>query len=456
MRGGRKPRRSAAPVQDAAALDDSLAQDAATVESPEQQVLPIEAVPETVGEPGPAPAEDLLVSVPVAAEPEEADSAAQAESPSEVAPPVEPLFDAPQVQPPGPLEVDDPVVRLRMARIHLRTGAFALARSEFEALQAGELLEVDGQLDLAEVRWRTGEIRGAGEAAQTYLSAGGSEPLGFIISAEYNAYDGRHAEAQRMVAEALDRSINSVEAFFGGIRPRADWGFGRSGAVATPARPIATGPVVAQTIAPEAGAPTNQVTQAVVAETFFTEPVVEPPAEAVIEPTTEAVIEPPAEAAVEPVVEPPAEPVVEPFEPAVEPSAEAAVEPVVEPPAEPVVEPFEPAVEPAPMPWDDQIAAAEEALASNDALVAGLHLAMALRISPDAARAVLDTVGDSAALALDMVRAEATRILSEQTPAAPPATEPPAAVEDVEPAEAEPPMSRARVVDDLPKIDWGD
>ncbi len=77
---------------------------------------------------------------------------------------------------------------LRIARLHLRGGSHALARAELEALAGRDDLDRDGILDLAEVRWRTGDLAGAGVAAAAWLEdgdAGGeSGALAHVISAE--------------------------------------------------------------------------------------------------------------------------------------------------------------------------------------------------------------------------------------------------------------------------------
>src|SRR6476661_3109975 len=54
---------------------------------------------------------------------------------------------------------------LVLARLHLRLGSLALARAELETLAGQDALDEDGLVDLAEARWRTGDIAGAGEAA---------------------------------------------------------------------------------------------------------------------------------------------------------------------------------------------------------------------------------------------------------------------------------------------------
>jgi len=404
----------------------------------------------------------------------------------------EPLPYAPSAIPP----VDDASVRLRLARIHLRTGSLALARSELETLSILDQLDLLGQLDLAEARWRTGEIRGAGDAALAYVSSGGSAVLGYVIAAEGHAFAGRQDEAKRFIDEALDRTVNGVDAFFAGIRPRGAWetiqpvpsADGMAAvepAIATemPAsvpQPVAEQPAAETAVEPEAA-------ETAVAPEPAPEPVVEP--EAAAEPAVEP----------EPVVETEAEPIItrEPApEPAVEPEAAAETAVAPEPASEPVVEPeaaapiVESVVEPAlgatpselaatePVePWNTEISAGADALSSNDPLMAALHFAMALRMSPDAARPILGAIGDRRDLALDLVRGEAHRALGEQAEAgraelsvasaiAPEPAEPQAAAgpeaaaepesapepERAAPPEAPPPLAPP----EPPKINWGD
>ena len=65
-----------------------------------------------------------------------------------------------------------PATARRLARVHLRTGMLRLARLELEQLAGAAALDTEGILDLAEVRWRTGDLRGAAEAAGAWLDAG--------------------------------------------------------------------------------------------------------------------------------------------------------------------------------------------------------------------------------------------------------------------------------------------
>ena len=62
-----------------------------------------------------------------------------------------------------------------LARLHLRTGLLRLARAELEELAGDGRLAPDEVLDLAEARWRTGDLRGASDAAAAWLDAGAPE-----------------------------------------------------------------------------------------------------------------------------------------------------------------------------------------------------------------------------------------------------------------------------------------
>ena len=58
---------------------------------------------------------------------------------------------------------------LVLARLHLRLGSLGLARAELETMAGRNGLDDEGIRDLAEARWRTGDLPGAGEAAAAYL-----------------------------------------------------------------------------------------------------------------------------------------------------------------------------------------------------------------------------------------------------------------------------------------------
>jgi hypothetical protein len=61
--------------------------------------------------------------------------------------------------------------------------------------------------------------------------------------------------------------------------------------------------------------------------------------------------------------------------------------------------------------WDGEVAAGAAALRAGDALMAALHFAVALRMTPESARAVIDGIGERQDLALELVRGDALRQL---------------------------------------------
>jgi hypothetical protein len=81
-------------------------------------------------------------------------------------------------------------------------------------------LDDEGLVDLAEARWRTGDLTGAGEAANVALTAGSEAVVALVISAEATAAAGRPAEARRLASRALELADLSVSDVFAGM-PRA-------------------------------------------------------------------------------------------------------------------------------------------------------------------------------------------------------------------------------------------
>lgn len=143
----------------------------------------------------------------------------------------------------------------RLARLHLGTGLLRLARVELEELAGDGGLDTAGILDLAEARWRTGDLRGAAQAAGAWLDAGvgaagmraarddldvdpaGSDEAGgraralaHALIADGLTVRGRHDDAAVHVATALDAFpaeptgsvATALDALFAGISPRAD------------------------------------------------------------------------------------------------------------------------------------------------------------------------------------------------------------------------------------------
>src|SRR5688572_7198342 len=109
---------------------------------------------------------------------------------------------------------------LALARLHLRLGSMALARAELETLAGRDALDQDGLIDLAEARWRTGDIAGAGEAAAAALNDEDGPLLALVVAAEAAAARGRPTEARRFADRAMEVANGSIDALFAGM-PRA-------------------------------------------------------------------------------------------------------------------------------------------------------------------------------------------------------------------------------------------
>jgi len=183
-----------------------------------------EPVAEPVAPPEVERAGEPLVMVDLVEEPEAqgvevADEALEDEGPARPQP-YEPAAQQP---------ADDWALQIRLARIHLKTGAFVMARAELEALVARDKLDTPAHLDLAEVRWRTGDLHGAGEAASAYMAAGGDDALGYVIAAEACAMANRHGEARRYAEQALQRHLSELDPIFAGIPRKATWNTGAWG-----------------------------------------------------------------------------------------------------------------------------------------------------------------------------------------------------------------------------------
>lgn len=125
-------------------------------------------------------------------------------------------------------------VDLILAHAHLRLGSLALARAELEGFANAGLLDLPGQVDLAEVRWRTGDLAGAGEAAAAALAAGEEEPMALAIAAEAAAALGRPNEARRLANQALQRSPAPIDELFAGMPRSAVWPADAAGPPPTP------------------------------------------------------------------------------------------------------------------------------------------------------------------------------------------------------------------------------
>ncbi len=114
-------------------------------------------------------------------------------------------------------------VDLALARLHLRLGSLALARAELEILGRQGALDMPGQMDLAEVRWRMGDLTGAGLAAAVALAAGEEDPIALAIAAEAAAALGRPSEARRLANLAMERLAAPIDAIFAGMPRSGVW-----------------------------------------------------------------------------------------------------------------------------------------------------------------------------------------------------------------------------------------
>ena len=102
-------------------------------------------------------------------------------------------------------------------------GLLGLARAELEALAGAGDLDDQGLVSLAEARWRTGDLAGAGEAAQAHLGIGGESLIALVIAAEATASVGRPGEARRLAARAIDRANGSLDPIFAGMPRSLIW-----------------------------------------------------------------------------------------------------------------------------------------------------------------------------------------------------------------------------------------
>jgi len=112
---------------------------------------------------------------------------------------------------------------LVLARLHLRTGSLGLARAELEALAGTGALDFEGLADLAEARWRTGDLAGAGDAAQAHLASGGDALVALVVAAEATAALGRPGEARSLAGRALDQAERQIDPVFAGMPRSPIW-----------------------------------------------------------------------------------------------------------------------------------------------------------------------------------------------------------------------------------------
>jgi hypothetical protein len=114
-------------------------------------------------------------------------------------------------------------IALDLAGLHLRLGSLALARSELEMLAGRGALDAAARVDLAEVRWRTGDLVGGGEAAREALSGGGETVVALVVAAEAASALGRPSEARRLSGRALTLNEGAIDPVFRGMPRSSVW-----------------------------------------------------------------------------------------------------------------------------------------------------------------------------------------------------------------------------------------
>ncbi len=129
------------------------------------------------------------------------------------------------------------IVTTRMAHLHLRTGLPALARVELETLAGRGELGAPAWADLAEARWRGGDLSGAADAARVHLDQGGNQVLAEVVVIESLASAGDHRDARRLAQRVLARADvdeAALDRVFAG-HPRSSAWPGRHEVPSTPA-----------------------------------------------------------------------------------------------------------------------------------------------------------------------------------------------------------------------------
>lgn len=96
-----------------------------------------------------------------------------------------------------------------------------LARAALEQMAGAGTLDREALADLAEVRWRSGDLEGAAEAARAHLASGGVEPMAHVVLAEDLHRRGHEHEAHQHAASVIARVGGAIDMLFAG-EPRGD------------------------------------------------------------------------------------------------------------------------------------------------------------------------------------------------------------------------------------------
>jgi len=111
----------------------------------------------------------------------------------------------------------------RLAALHLRVGSLSLAWAELEDLHRRDALDAAGLADLAEARWRAGDLDGAATAAAAHLAAGEARPIALVIAAEGAAAAGRLADAGAHIDALGGLDAETVDVMFAGMPRQGAW-----------------------------------------------------------------------------------------------------------------------------------------------------------------------------------------------------------------------------------------
>jgi hypothetical protein len=96
-----------------------------------------------------------------------------------------------------------------------------LARAALEQMAGAGTLDPGAMADLAEVRWRGGDLIGAADAARAHQASGGTEPMAALIIAEDLARSGADEEASAAARTVTDRVAGAVDVLFA-MEPRRE------------------------------------------------------------------------------------------------------------------------------------------------------------------------------------------------------------------------------------------
>jgi hypothetical protein len=275
---------------------------------------------------------------------------------------------------------------LTLARLHLRLGSLAIARAELETLAGRDALDAAGLEDLAEARWRTGDVAGAGEVAGVILGDGLDGPLVvLVIASEAALVHGRPTEARRYATRAMELADGGIDAIFAGMPRGPVWPVDAT----TVSHPS---PTLFDTLSARPGAAPAAGSAAAAA----VHPADQPAVPTSPEPSTIALWDADAEA--------------------VEPPSDTLPEPVVV--SGEGVSPGDHDVSagdriPVPV-GDAALDLGRDALTAGDIETASVQLALVLRLTPALAPAVLDVVEGRPDRRLALVRGDAYRLVGRE------------------------------------------